>query len=59
MMTGNSSRRDDIESLFYASFKHSYFGLPWLNFFSQDEQNLDSSKIEQVFNMKDEAEFLN
>ena len=59
MVTGNSSRRDDIESLFYASFKHSYFGLPWLCLFNEDDQLTDNQKSEKVFNMKDENEFLN
>lgn len=60
MLTGNSSRRDDIESLFYASFKHSFFSLPWIHLFDLGELNLSSyKKIEQIFKLKDEAEFLN
>ena len=31
MLDGSSSRRDDVESLLYASLMHGQFGLPWSN----------------------------
>jgi len=58
MLTGNSSRRDDIESLFYASFMHSYFSLPWFHLFSDEGEDVSNEQLEQAFKFKEESEFL-